>query len=65
MCVFKINVETNRFYMEKNYKNLLKEKEVKGPKTEIIERLLNYSKFWSHLALSDFMEPSLKTSKAN
>ncbi|WP_197429596.1 hypothetical protein [Myroides odoratus] len=51
--------------MEKNYKSLLKAKEAKLPKTEIIEKLLTYSKFWSHLALSDFMEPNLTTSKAN
>ncbi|WP_199268607.1 hypothetical protein [Myroides fluvii] len=51
--------------MEKKYKTLLKTKEAKLPKTELIEKILTYSKFWSHLALSDFMEPSLKTSKAN
>ena len=55
----------NRFFMKKNYKTLLKAKDMKLPQPELVEKLLVYSKFWSHLALSDFMDTKLKASKAN
>ncbi|MBB1138202.1 hypothetical protein [Myroides sp. WP-1] len=51
--------------MKKNYKTLLKAKDMKLPQPELVEKLLTYSKFWSQLALSDFMETKLKASKVN
>lgn len=44
---------------------LLTAKETQLPKSEIIEKLMTYSKLWSQLALSDFMEKKLQTSKLN
>ncbi|MGG5506868.1 MULTISPECIES: hypothetical protein [unclassified Myroides] len=51
--------------MKKNYKTLLKARDVMLPQPELVEKLLTYSKFWSHLALSDFMDAKLDVSKIN
>ncbi|MBB1150510.1 MULTISPECIES: hypothetical protein [unclassified Myroides] len=51
--------------MKKNYKTLLTVTEAKVPKPELIEKLLTYSKFWSQLAFSEFVETNLKTAKVN
>ncbi|MGG5576346.1 hypothetical protein ACPDHL_03250 [Myroides sp. C15-4] len=51
--------------MKKNYKTLLNVTDAKLPQPELIEKLLAYSKFWSELAFSEFVESNLKKSKVN
>ncbi|WP_410879289.1 hypothetical protein [Myroides sp. DW712] len=51
--------------MKENYKTLLKGQDAKLPQPELIEKLLAYSKYWSQLAFSEFVETKLKPSEVN